>query len=81
MRVLATIATTLAQYRQFNAILRELDAYSDRELNDIGIGRGDLARLAWAEAERRLALPDEAPRSVPKIAARSLELAVAGQEH
>ena len=80
MRLLTTIATTLAQYHQFNAILRELDAYSDRELNDMGVGRGDLTRLAWQEAERRFPLPAEFDEAgYPQVAAHSIELAVAGQ--
>ena len=54
MRLLTTIATTLARYHQFNAILRELNAYPDRVLVDMGIDRADLSRLAWEEAERRL---------------------------
>ena len=37
MRLLTTIATTLARYHQFNAILRELNAYSDRVLADMGV--------------------------------------------
>ena len=60
MRLLTTIATTLAQYHQFNATLRELNARSDRELADMGVDRGDIARLAWQEAERRFPLPAEA---------------------
>ena len=80
MRLLTTIATTLAQYHQFNATLRELNAYSDRELTDMGVGRGDLTRLAWQEAERRFPLPDESDAvGYSKTAAHSIELAVAGQ--
>jgi uncharacterized protein YjiS (DUF1127 family) len=80
MRLLTTIATALAQYHQFHATLRELNDYSDRELTDMGIGRGDLTRLAWEEAERRFPLP-VAPEAgtFPKVAAHSIELAVAGQ--
>ena len=80
MRLLTTIATTLAQYHQFNTTLRELNAYSDRQLADMGVGRGDLTRLAWQEAERRFPLPEERPTAVySKTAAHSIELAVAGQ--
>jgi uncharacterized protein YjiS (DUF1127 family) len=80
MRLLTTIATALAQYHQFHATLRELNDYSDRELNDMGVGRGDLTRLAWQEAERRFPMPEETPTvGFSKTAAHSIELAVAGQ--
>ena len=80
MRLLTTIATTLAQFHQFNATLRELNAYSDRDLNDMGVDRADITHLAWQEAERRFPLPEEAHEAdYPKIAAHSIELAVAGQ--
>jgi hypothetical protein len=80
MRLLTTIATTLARYHQFNAILRKLDAYSDRVLVDMGIDRADLTRLAWEEAERRFPLPTEAEDAdYPKVAAGSIEPAFAGQ--
>jgi len=80
MRLLTTIATVLAQFHQYRATLDELEAYSDRELNDIGIGRGELPRVAWEEAERRFPLPAELPApGFAKVDARSIELAVAGQ--
>lgn len=80
MRLLTTIATTLARYHQFNAILRELNAYSDRVLADMGVDRADLSRLAWEEAERRLPLPAEAEDApYSKVAAGSIEPAFAGQ--
>jgi uncharacterized protein YjiS (DUF1127 family) len=49
-----------AQHREFRAVHAELSRHSDRELRDRGVERGDIARLAYAEAERRLATP--APR-------------------
>jgi uncharacterized protein YjiS (DUF1127 family) len=80
MRLLTTIATVLAQFHQYRVILDELEAYTDRELNDLGIGRGDLPRVAWEEAERRFPSPDHTTDAgFPKVAARSIELAVAGQ--
>ena len=81
LRLLTNIATALVQYHQFHATLRELNEYSDRDLNDMGVDRGDLTRLAWQEAERRFPLPAEtnAEAVVPKAAARSIEPAVAGQ--
>jgi uncharacterized protein YjiS (DUF1127 family) len=81
MRLLTTIATTLAQYHQFTATRRELDSRSDRQLADMGVERGDVVRLAWEEAERRFPLPAEGQdtRGFAKTSARSLELALAGQ--
>ena len=46
-----------ALHREFRAVLAELDSYSDRELADLGVGRADVARLAYEEAERRVATP------------------------
>jgi uncharacterized protein YjiS (DUF1127 family) len=80
MRLLATIATTLAQYHQFNAYLRRLNTYSDRQLDDMGVMRGDLTRLAWEEAERCFPVPAETGAGgYGRTTARSIELAVAGQ--
>ncbi len=80
MRLLTTIATTLAQYHHFIAARDQLEARSDRQLADMGIDRADIVRLAWQEAERRLPLPaeaDEAPR-FSKTTAGPLDLAIAG---
>jgi uncharacterized protein YjiS (DUF1127 family) len=46
-----------ALHREFRAVLAELNGYSDRELADLGLGRGDVARIAYEEAERRVATP------------------------
>ena len=43
-----------ATHREFRTVLRELGQYTDRELSELGIGRGDLARIAYEEAERRI---------------------------
>ena len=40
--------------REFHAALAELSRYTDRQLADIGLERGDLTRVALAEAERRV---------------------------
>mgnify|MGYP001424696632 CR=1 FL=1 len=80
MRLLTTIALTLAQYHQFHATLRELSGCSDRQLADMGVDRADLTRLAWQEAERRFPPPAAAPAAAyPRVAADTIELAVAAQ--
>jgi hypothetical protein len=57
-----------------------LNAHSDRELDDMGLDRSDVARLAWQEAERRFPLPaTDDDVGYAKTAAHSIELAVAGQ--
>jgi uncharacterized protein YjiS (DUF1127 family) len=63
-----------AQYREFRAVLRELESYSDRELAELGIARGDVTRLAYEEAERRVASP--APAAVPEASAPAREASV-----
>jgi uncharacterized protein YjiS (DUF1127 family) len=55
MHLLRTIGLIWAQYRAFQAALAELEGYSSRELSDLGIARGDIARLAYEESERRVA--------------------------
>ncbi len=46
-----------AMHREFRCVLTELGSYSDRELAELGLGRGDLARTAYEEAERRIGTP------------------------
>jgi hypothetical protein len=54
MNLLHTITRTLTQYQAFQAALAELKSCSERELGELGLTRGDLPRLAYAEAERRV---------------------------
>ena len=44
-----------ARQRQANARIAMMHLYrmSDRELNDIGIGRGDIRRVAYEEADEK----------------------------
>ena len=49
--------------REFHAALAELSRYTDRQLADIGLERGDFTRLALEEAERRVGAP-ASPRDV-----------------
>jgi uncharacterized protein YjiS (DUF1127 family) len=54
-----------AMHREFRTVLAELNAYSDRELTELGIGRADIVRVAYEEAERRVTTPtpaSDAPR-------------------
>jgi uncharacterized protein YjiS (DUF1127 family) len=49
-----------AMHREFRTVLKELASYSDRELIELGLSRGDLARVAYEEAERRIGSPQRA---------------------
>ena len=40
------ISAAVGQWRRYRDIVAELEAYSDRELEDIGISRGDIPRVA-----------------------------------
>ena len=53
MSLLKRIAFVWIQYRHFQAAVAELGRLSDRELSDLGLARGDIGRVAFAEAERR----------------------------
>lgn len=46
-----------AMHREFRAVLKDLQGYSDRELNELGISRADITRVAYEEAERRIMTP------------------------
>ena len=46
-----------AQHREFRAVFAELTRHTDRELNDMGIDRSDITRIAYLEAERRIVTP------------------------
>ena len=54
-----------AQHREFHAARAELDRYTDRQLHDMGLTRGDLTRVAYEEAERRVATPESRSASAP----------------
>ena len=56
MYLLQKIGLFMAQYRAFRAAMVELKGYSDRELNDLGLARSDITRVAYEEAERRTAM-------------------------
>ena len=80
MRLLTTIADFVRQYHYFHGTMHRLQGLSDRQLADMGLERGDLARVAWSEAERRIDLDTRTlDRPYRKFEAGSLELAFAGQ--
>ena len=65
-----TITLVWAQYRAFRAAVAELESYSARELDELGITRGDIPRIAYEEAERRVeALAASRPRAqaLPRV--------------
>lgn len=57
MDLLNDILRAWAMRREFRAVLTDLGRRSDRELARLGLTRGDLARVAWREAERRILGP------------------------
>jgi uncharacterized protein YjiS (DUF1127 family) len=52
MDLLRTIRLVWAQYRAFQLALTELKSYSESELTELGITRGDIPRFAYEEAEQ-----------------------------
>ena len=40
------LTTRINQWRRYRVSVRELSRLSDRELNDLGIGRGDIEYVA-----------------------------------
>ena len=44
----------LRNYGQYRQSLRELNQLTDRELNDIGIGRGDIYRVAKGDTSYKV---------------------------
>ena len=50
--MLLAVIRFLQSWRRYNASVRELSSLGDRELADIGISRGDIARIAWDNATR-----------------------------
>jgi uncharacterized protein YjiS (DUF1127 family) len=57
MNVLNHALRVWAQHREFHAVFAKLARYTDRELRDMGIDRGDITRIAYQEAERRIVTP------------------------
>jgi uncharacterized protein YjiS (DUF1127 family) len=53
MNLLKRIALVWMQYRAFQKTFAELSRMSDCELKDVGLYRGDIARVALGQAEQR----------------------------
>jgi uncharacterized protein YjiS (DUF1127 family) len=51
--MLVAILNGLRTWRLYNRSVRELSRLGDRELADIGLTRGDIARIAWQDAHQR----------------------------
>ena len=49
---IANVLGLLRSWRRYNVSLRELNQLGDRELQDIGISRSDIPRIAWENAQR-----------------------------
>lgn len=50
--VAETISSFIAQQRKYNEVRRELQALSERELDDIGVRRADIPAIARDHAKR-----------------------------
>ena len=76
MNVLNHALHVWAQHREFRAAYAELARHTERELRDMGIDRGDIAQIAYQEAERRIVTP--AASNGPAIAGYNPYLLAAG---
>ncbi len=55
MTSLKTISEKLTAWRRYREAVRELSQLSDRELNDIGIRRGDIEHIVRRSAASKAA--------------------------
>lgn len=42
----------LATWREHRKVIKQLNRFSERELKDIGITRGDIDRLVWLKEDK-----------------------------
>lgn len=68
-----------AQYREYQAVLADLNSRSDAELAKLGLERGDVARVAYKEAERRIATPSVNDAERPVSPGRAPSFPVLGR--
>ena len=66
MNVLNHALHVWAQHREFRAAYAELARHTERELRDMGIDRGDIAQIAYQEAERRIVTPAASSTPAPR---------------
>jgi uncharacterized protein YjiS (DUF1127 family) len=50
MKLLEQIALLARRWATYQRVRAELETYTERELNDMGIGRGDITRIALEAA-------------------------------
>ncbi|HTE78932.1 MAG TPA: DUF1127 domain-containing protein [Xanthobacteraceae bacterium] len=50
--MLSPIIRFFQNWKRYGHAVQELCQLSDRELADIGITRGDIARIAWDQSDR-----------------------------
>jgi uncharacterized protein YjiS (DUF1127 family) len=50
--MLSPIIRFFQNWKRYGHAVQELSQLSDRELADIGITRGDIARIAWDQSDR-----------------------------
>ena len=60
-----------AQHRAFRTVFAKLARLTERELRDMGIDRGDIARIAYQEAAERRIVTPAATSSTPAPAGYS----------
>jgi uncharacterized protein YjiS (DUF1127 family) len=65
MELLKNPLRVWAQHSEFRAALAELNGRSDHELEELGLARGDIARVAYEEAERRTVTPASSHAKAP----------------
>jgi uncharacterized protein YjiS (DUF1127 family) len=52
--ILSNLIRLLRRWFRYHKNVRELSQLSERELADIGIGRSEIAAVAWAQAKSRV---------------------------
>jgi len=52
MNILRRYWNFLATWREHRSVIKQLNALSNRELDDIGITRGDINKLIWLDSDR-----------------------------